>query len=341
MQPGLFDLDFRLEKIDATGDPLAVLNAAVDWEIFRPLVEAVRKKADARGPGGRPPYDAVLMFKILILQTLYNLSDDATEYQILDRLSFMRFLGLTRTDPVPDAKTIWLFREQLTRGEAIDGLFDRFEKQLCDLGLDARCGQIVDASIVPAPVQRNTREENAEIKAGKTPESWEEKPAKSRQKDADASWTKKRGVAYFGYKNHVNVDVKHKFIRRWEVTDAAVHDSVMFLELLLESEKKDRVYADSAYRSAEAEKELLDREFRGCVQTKGRRNAPLSAADKKRNGRLAKTRARVEHVFGMMKKTAKDIVVRGVGWQRCRTRIGLRNLTYNLRRCATLTRRAA
>jgi IS5 family transposase len=341
MQSGLFDLDFRLQKIDANGDPLAVLNDAIDWEIFRPIVEAARKKSDPKGPGGRPPYDAILMFKILILQTLYNLSDDATEYQILDRLSFMRFLGLRHGDPVPDAKTIWLFRDQLTRAEAIDNLFDRFEKQLCDLGLDAKCGQIVDASIVSAPVQRNTREENAEIKADRTPEAWEKNPAKLRQKDTDACWTKKRNVAYFGYKNHVNVDVKHKLIRRWEATDAAVHDSVMFEEMTVKSGKKDRVYADSAYRSAEAEKELAKMGLRGCVQKKGHRNAPLSAADKKRNRRLAKTRARVEHVFGIMRKTMKDTVVRGVGWKRCRLRIGLRNLTYNIQRCAMLTGGAA
>jgi transposase len=162
MLNGLFDLDFRLTEL-GKGDPLIKLNEAIDWELFRPYVESIRDK-ERKSNAGRPPLDAVLMFKILILQSLYNLADDATEYQIRDRLSFMRFLGLSPADRVPDAKTIWLFREQLTEGDLAESLFMLFDKYLNDNGFIARKGQIVDASIVAAPRRRNTREENATIK---------------------------------------------------------------------------------------------------------------------------------------------------------------------------------
>jgi hypothetical protein len=139
MQTGLFDLEFRLDKIDANGDPLKKLGALIDWESFRSTLEAARDKdKERKSSAGRKPFDAVPMFKILILQSLYGLSDDAAEYQILDRLSFMRFLGLKQGDAVPDAKTIWLFRDMLTSAEAIDPLFDRFDTYLRKRGFAAR-----------------------------------------------------------------------------------------------------------------------------------------------------------------------------------------------------------
>ncbi|MBI4184235.1 MAG: transposase, partial [Proteobacteria bacterium] len=107
-QPGFFDTDERMWALSAAGDPLERLARAVDFELFRAELEAALARSD-RAKGGRPPYDAVLMFKVLVLQTLYTLSDDRTEYQVRDRLSFMRFLGLGLHDPVPDAKTVWLF----------------------------------------------------------------------------------------------------------------------------------------------------------------------------------------------------------------------------------------
>jgi IS5 family transposase len=137
------------------------------------------------------------MFKILILQSLYNLADDQTEYQIRDRLSFMRFLGLDLDQRIPDAKTIWLFRETLTQAEVVKALFDQFEAYLAKQGLQPRRGQLIDASLVPVPKQRNSREENATIKAGDCPTEWEEQPNKRRQKDTEARWTKKHGTSHY------------------------------------------------------------------------------------------------------------------------------------------------
>jgi len=170
-QGGFWDVEERYARLSAAGDPLEKLDAVVPWEVFRkPLAKAL-KRSD-RSKGGRPPYDAVVMLKVLVVQALYGLSDDQAEYQIRDRLSFMRFLGLGLADPVPDAKTIWLFREQLTRARAVDKLFARFDRHLSEAGYLAMGGQIVDATIVAAPKQRNTEAEKADIKAGKVPQEW-------------------------------------------------------------------------------------------------------------------------------------------------------------------------
>ncbi len=132
-QPGFFDLSDRYEALSAAGDPLERLSAVVDFDIFRgPLVAALRHSV--RSKGGRPPFDPVLMFKILVLQALYSLSDEATEFQIKDRLSFQRFLGLGLDGTVPDSTTVWLFRERLVQATAIDRLLARFDAALKDRG---------------------------------------------------------------------------------------------------------------------------------------------------------------------------------------------------------------
>src|SRR6516164_10442707 len=154
-QAGFFDVDERLKQLSAKGDGLERLNAVVDFELFRADLERAVPRSD-RAKGGRPSFDHVLMFKTLVLQTSHNLSDERTEYLIRDRLSFMRFLGLDLADTVPDANTIWTFREALTRAQlagkpAIEALFERFDGALSAAGFLAMSGQIIDASIVAAP----------------------------------------------------------------------------------------------------------------------------------------------------------------------------------------------
>jgi transposase, IS5 family len=337
-QPGLFDLEFRLRELRQGGDPLVRLAAAVDFEIFRPVLELVHEK-ERKSNAGRPPFDVVRMFKILVLQSLYNLSDDAIEFQIRDRISFMRFLGLGLRSTVPDAKTIWLFRDQLTALGLHEDLFERFDRHLTEQGFAARKGQIIDASIVEAPRQRNTREENKQIKAGQRPAGWSEPVA--RQKDLDARWVKKNGVAYYGYKNHVSVDVKHKFIRDWIVTDASEHDSQIFEQLLDPANTSADVWADSAYRSAEKLGRLSELGYREHIQRKGVRGRPLTEREKQGNRTRARVRARVEHVFGIQLQRAGTLLVRTIGIGRARCKIGLRNLTYNLTRFARLRRQCA
>ena len=334
-EPGLFDLQMRMDQLSQFGNPLEQLAQCVDWDDFRAQLETIRDK-ERKSAAGRKPYDVVLMFKILILQSLYNLSDAQTEFQIKDRLSFMDFLGLSLGDRVPDEKTVWLFREQLTQAELIDTLFAQFQEVLDEAGFVARKGQIIDASIVPAPKQRNSKEENQQIKDGQTPAAWDETPAKKRQKDTDARWTKKRGTSHYGYKNHVSVDVKHKFVRRFAVTDAATHDSQALDDVLDETNTNGDVYADSAYRSDQTSEWLTDNGYRDRIHEKAYRNKPLTNRQKAANRTKSRTRARVEHVFGVQSQMAGQVIVRTIGLARAKVKIGLRNLAYNINRYTVL-----
>src|SRR5687768_14062340 len=270
---GFFDVEERLAGLSKKGDNLERLQAVVDFELFRPELERAVPRAD-RSKGGRPPFDHVLMFKVLILQTQNNLSDERTEFYLRDRLTWMRFVGLGLGDPVPDANTIWTFREALTKAGAIERLFELFDRQLRAAGYLAMSGQLVDASIVAAPKQRNTKQEKQAIKEGRIPEGWQAKPAKLRQKDRDARWTVKYSKAkpredgqpqvdlaipQFGYQNHVGADRRHRLIRTWRVTDAAAHAGARLGELLDPNNTASEVWADSAYRSKKNEALLHER----------------------------------------------------------------------------------
>jgi transposase, IS5 family len=239
-QLGFFDLTTRNEALSRQADPLEQLAQVVPWETFRLALAKVLRRSK-RTKGGRPPFDAICMVKVLVLQAPYNLSDDQTEYQIRDRLSFMRFLGLDLAQRIPDAKTIWLFRETLAQAGVVEALFEQFNAYLADQGLHPRGGQLIDASLVPVPKQRNTREENAALKAGQSPTEWKADPAKRQQKNLDARWTVKHGDHHYGYQNHVNVDNQHKLIRPYTVTNAAVPDS-QALETVLHPESAGEVY---------------------------------------------------------------------------------------------------
>lgn len=342
-QLGFFDLDDRKAKLTEMGDPLVGLNAQIDWEAFRADLGRMHEKP-RKSKAGAKPIDVVLMFKVLVLQQLHNLSDDRIEYQIRDRLSFMRFLGLGLEDRVPDAKTVWLFRERLKTLKLIDVLFARFHEQLAAQGYVARAGQMVDATFVEVPRQRNGREENALIKAGEIPPEWEKAAVKPmrRQKDVDARWTKKNNETYYGYKNHINADQAHKLVHSYRVTDAAVHDSQVFEDLLDQSAdehgNKRAVYADSAYRSQEQEEQLASDNIPSQICEKGVRNHPLTDAQKIANREKSKVRARVEHVFGAQAQMGGHIV-RTIGLLRAEVKIGLINLVYNMVRLGQLLRR--
>ena len=247
-QPGFFDIDERLARLSGLGDQLEAFSRAVDFELFRGELEVALSYGDG-SRGGRPPFDPVLMFKIMVIQTINTLSDERAEYLINDRLSFMRFLGLGLSDRVPDAKTIWLFRERLTKAGAIGPLFERFDRMLREASYIPMSGQIADASLVAAPRQRNTNAEKADIKAGKIPEAWKDRPAKLRHKDRDARWTVKftkakpredgtvpaidLAIPAFGYKSHISIDRRFRRIRRWKATDASAHDGARLREGLI------------------------------------------------------------------------------------------------------------
>src|SRR5215469_9179385 len=276
---GFWDQDFRLSKLSKLDDPLERLNRGIDFEMFRELLE-MRFSKLPKAPGGRPPYDYILMFKILILQRYYNLSDEQIEYQINDRLSFMRFLDLTISDDIPDSRTVWHFREQITELEVTEELFELFLGKLNALGLIINEGKIIDASFVEVPRQRNKSAENEQIKEGNGAELWDEKPNKKRQKDIDARWTKKNKQTFFGYKNHVKEDGKSKLITKYVVTSAEVHDSQATEALLDEKDKGEPLYADSAYTGESQEKIIASKEMENQVCEKGYKNRPLTEDQK-------------------------------------------------------------
>lgn len=326
---GFFDQDIRLSKLSQLGDPLEKLKKGVDFELFRLLLESSLEKT-TKGKGGRPPFDYVMMFKILILQRYYNLSDDQVEYQINDRMSFMRFLDLTISDDIPDSKTVWNFRQQLVDLKLVESIFEFFIKELEILGLIVNEGKIIDASFVEVPKQRNTREENKQIKEGENPKSFEENSNKKKQKDTDARWAKKDNENYYGYKNHVKIDTKSKIITKYEVTPANTHDSQVIDNLLDEKDKNQDFYADSAYIGEKQDEIIVKKEMNNCVQEKGTSKNPLSEEQKLRNKEKSRTRARVEHVFGFMEMSMNQMYLQFIGIERTKAAIGLMNLTYNM-----------
>lgn len=327
---GFFDEDFRLTKLTELGDPLERLSAGVDFEIFREVLTE-KLHIQPKGKGGRKPYDYVLMFKVLILQRYYNISDDQTEYQICDRLSFMRFLKLTLADNVPDSKTIWLFRERLTDLGLAEILFELFIKKLSELNLIIHEGKIVDASFVEVPKQRNTREENKTIKEGGIPQDWNDNPNKLAQKDVDARWTKKNNVSYYGYKNHTKCDEKSKLITGYNITSASVHDSQPTEELLTKEDEQQPFYADSAYVGEDLNKALVEnKKVIPQIIEKGFKNKPLTEEQIAGNKEKSKVRVRVEHIFGFIENSMNGSFIRCIGMTRATAVIGLINLTYNM-----------
>ena len=334
-RPGLFDYEDRMEKLDTMKDPLVSIGKTIDFEGFRSILEKATLQ-DSYEKGGRPPFDRVMLFKGLVLQKLYNLSDEQLEYQIHDRLSFMRFLELRMSDKVPDQKTFWLFRDTLTKTGVIDEAFVIFRDRLREYGFIVQEGKIVDASLVRVPIQRNSRDENDQIKKGKIPEQWSE--SKRRQKDVDASWTQRHGKSHFGYKNHVKVDAQSKLIDEFEVTAANVHDSQVLLELIDQTDRHQPLWADSAYHSAEIRRELKKRKV-GCrIHKKGSRNVQLTKHQRTANKIKSKTRARVEHVFASIHNRANGIGIRSVGLWRATADITLQNLVYNITRTVYLAK---
>jgi transposase, IS5 family len=340
-QSGSGDLFAAIEhqqEIGQRGVGILKLRDRIDWEAFRPVLEAVTgydKKDWSKG--GNAPFDPVFMFKILVLQKYYGLSDEGTQFQIEDRISFQSFLGLRMGDQMPDANTIWDFKE-LIEAEGRAGsarLFAIFHQKLAAKGLLAKEGSIVDASFIDAPRQRNSREENAQIKAGEVPPEWEKSPARLSQKDVEARWTKKNQEVHYGYKNHLKVDAKTKFIDTHATTPASVHDSQVFQGLVDVSDQ--RVLADSAYHSQEHEEYLLACDAEEFLMRKGARNHPLSEEQMQCNHRISRVRVRIEHVFARMKQMGMD-TVRSIGLRRAKAHNALSNLVYNLDRYVFLTR---
>jgi IS5 family transposase len=355
-QRSLFGLVEHLVALSKHGDPLEALDATVDFEPFRGwLVEGLGYGDGSRG--GRPPFDPVSMFKALILQAQHNLSDARMEFMIRDRLSWMRFLGFDLGGPTPDENTIRLYRDKLTASGALKRVMKAFDRQLQTKGYVAMAGQIVDASLVPAPKQRNTDGEKAAIKAGKSArEIWPDEPNKAAQKDTSARWTLKLGgkvrtrpdgtalpmiaVPVFGYKSHISIDRKFGFIRESAVTAASAADGRMLKQLVTTGNTSSEVWADSAYRSRKNEKWLAGKMLTSRIHRRKPAGKPMPQATARANARKSSIRAAVEHVFAHQKNRF-GLFIRTIGIARAAAKLTLANLAYNMDRLIFHERRAA
>jgi len=335
MQLGFFDVNKRHKQLNKLKDPLLILSSLIEFEIFREEIEKSLEK-ERKDNSGRKPFDKVMLFKGLILKRLYDLSNEELEFQITDRSSFRRFLRINENDLSPDENTFWLFSNELAKNGAIDKLFIKFNEYLNHQGYSAKGGSMIDATFVEVPKQRNTREENKEIKENNIPQSFLENEHKFAQKDTDARWTKKGNNSYYGYKNHINADAKHKLVRKYEVTSAEVHDSQPFEKLIDCPNDTAKTWADSAYRSEITLKMLALKVIEANINERAYKNKPLTEAQKAENRIKSKTRARVEHVFGFMENSLNAGIIRTIGIVRAKSQIAMINLTYNLKRYCQL-----
>lgn len=350
----LFSLSDHLEALSKDGEPLAVLQQTVDFEYFRTwLVEGLGYGDGAKG--GRPPFDPVMMFKALILQAQHNLSDARMEFMIRDRLSWLRFLGLSLGDRTPDENTIRHFRNRLTETGTLKRVMKAFDWQLQKKGYIPMSGQIVDASLVPAPKQRNTEGEREAIKSGKSAKDiWPNEPNKAAQKDTDARWTLKIGgkVRYredgtplpmialpvFGYKSHISIDRRYGFIREMAVTSASAADGRLLRHVVSTDNTGSEVWADSAYRSKRNEKWLSDRMLTSRIHRRKPKGKPMPKAIARANAAKSSIRAHVEHVFAQQKNRF-GMFIRTIGLARAEAKLPLCNLAYNFNRLVFHERR--
>lgn len=335
---GLFSAMEHEKAVASKTTGILKLRDLIPWESFRSVLEELTGYAQRDWKkGGKPPFDPVLMFKVLVLQKFHGLSDDATEEQIFDRASFKNFLGLRIGDNIPDAKTLWDFKQRI-EAEGREGsrkLFDAFNQILEGKGLIAREGSIVDASFVEAPRQRNDRDQNQRIKQGERPSEFDQNPSVGRQKDSEARWTKKNHEVHYGWKNHVKADLKTKLIVNSLTTAAHVHDSQLLKALL--DEKDQAVLADSAYHSEEHEAYLLKLDAQEFLMRKATRHHPLSQQEQQTNHTISRMRVRVEHIFARMAQMGADLC-RSIGLKRATQHNHLCNLVYNMDRYVCLAR---
>jgi IS5 family transposase len=327
---GLFDREENSAKLSKLGNPLEKLHNVIDFEMFRSTLEVSMLNHEKKSNAGQKPYDVVMMFKIILLKRFYNLSDEQTEYQINDRLSFKEFLGLSSGDRVPDSRTIWLFQENLIQNNLEEKLFELFHRYLDNFGLFVNQGKIVDASFVEVPKQRNKKEENSKIKSGEGQTLWNDKPRKKSQKDIDARWTEKNKQKYYGYKDHAKTDAKSKLIDKYVVTSASVHDSQALENLVDEKDKGQDLYADSAYFGEPIDSMLQSKEVVSQIIERAVKGKPLTDEQKENNHIKSKVRCLCEHIFGFVTNSMNDFYIRSIGFIRAKGTIGLINLVYDM-----------
>ena len=299
------------KKIHKLGDKLARIEPLIDWEAFRPIIHPLYDNKTPKG--GRPNVDPVVMVKLLALQQWYGLSDPELERQANDRLSFRRFLGFP--GEIPDATTVWLFRERLAESGRDRLVWEELQRQLDEKGLSVRKGVVQDASFITSDPGHAKKDK---------PRGEEALTRRSR----DGRWAKKGGKSSFGYKLHTKTDVDLGLIRDLETTPANIHDSQVDL-----SQPGEVVYLDKAYFGVE---------IRGysAAMRRGVRDHPLGIRDRLRNRRINRKRAPGERPFAVIKRVfnAGRVLVTTV--ERVRVKMVFACFCFNLVQLGTLAGRS-
>lgn len=329
--PKLFDYQDHVDRLSKRLTSLDHLNEFIDWKSFRRYLRRPFKN-QSHDKGGRPAFDEIFMFKILVLQRIHDLSDEQTDLAVMERLTWHRFLGVHVGCRFPNKNTIWDFRQALIEHDVFTACFTSFFKQIEARGVRLQSGKVVDATFVEVPKQRNSASENEQIKNDDVPTEWEsaDNKPKLRQKDTDARWTKKRGISYFGYKNHTKIDQQTKLIESCVFTQAHVHDSQVLFDLLSPGDK--RLYGDAAYWSKDIAERLKEMGIQNWICEKGKRNTPLTERQMETNATKSSIRSRVEHVYGTMKKKFNGTQQRWIGFKRNAGMAIFTNLIYNMDR---------
>jgi transposase, IS5 family len=308
-----------------TNATLKRISELVDWNRIAELLAGLRS-----GTMGAPAYPALVLFKALLLQRFYGLSDPQLEEALADRLSFRHFLGLSLTDPVPDHSTIWRFREQLTKNGLAEQAFGLITGQIERSGFVLKRGTLIDASLVRAAV-------NAPEPPAEPPADADGRPGSKLVRsplDPDAAWTKKEGKYSFGYKMHVGMDMGSRIARRARFTAANVNDTVAADQLICGDEEI--AYADKAYDSYARRAHLKALGIRNGIAHRGHWRRPLNRWAVRRNELISRARAPIEPLFALLKNTYGFARARYRGLARNACAFYLALTAMNLRRWAAL-----
>lgn len=298
----------------------------VDWTSVERLLRGLPEPER-----GAPSYPRLVMFKAVLLQQWYGLSDPELEEALDDRASFRDFCGFVLDDETPDHTTIWRFREALQRDNLGEALFAEILRQIDARGLVLRQGTLIDASLIPAAV-KPPKPPKDPLPPG--PDGLAASKLVNSERDADARWTKKGGKRYFGYKAHVGIDKGSAIIRRNKLTDASVNDTVPADELISGDEKA--VYADQAYDKHERRAGLVARGIKPRLMFRPNKHHALTERQKRFNDAVGRRRAPVEQVFARLKGVYRWGRARYLGLARNQTHLSLLCLAMNLKRWAVL-----
>lgn len=334
---------------------LAKIKQAINFDQYRSLLkDTLEKEFPSRRlcNSGRPPMDPLFMLKVLFLQRFKGLADQEMEDTIRADRRFQLFLDVYHLEDVPDAKTIWKYRDMFSKAKIFSKLFT-FDLEIFKAS-KPRLGEVivaVDSSYMEAPKQRNCREENKLIKQGKGQQLWKDQPNKKRHKDVDARWAKKGNDTHYGYKLHTTVCLLSKIITDIHITAASVHDAKGAKPLINNLTTREDVLADKYHRYTNvgplflADAGYVGEEIENLVYEKGwipmicekaKRGKPLTEQQKKRNSSIATWRCRIEHAYGLMEGAMKGLVTRAIGLPRAKEIGALTAWVYNRYRISQL-----